>query len=174
MLFDNTVLPEEKLKIAKKIKSIVAVKKSNEQYSVPYKTITSLSEENPSDFATPNSLKVVNNTAERGVALTRRFSEAFTSNEDERQKVFQTDSITVRNINYVDLRDAFTLLSNTAAATQAGLVHVWTPVIFFEQGNNKPFISRPDLQGEIEFYGGSYGTFINNTKRHLLIIPEHR
>lgn len=38
-LFDNTGLPEKKLKIAKIINSIVAVKKSNKYYSVRYKTI---------------------------------------------------------------------------------------------------------------------------------------
>lgn len=124
-LFDDTVLPEEKLKIVEKINRKVAVKKSNKHYSVPYKIIISLTEKSISDFVTPNSLfifkhfnlpyeflntelhtwesnpeyqkcldtfkklKVVNDIAERGVALTEKFNEALTHNEDERQKIFQ-------------------------------------------------------------------------------------
>lgn len=36
------------------------------------------------------NLKEVNDIAERGVALTQKFNEALTYNEDERQKIFQT------------------------------------------------------------------------------------
>lgn len=125
-LFDETVLPDEKLKIVQKINSKVSVKKSSKRYSVPYKTISLLAEKGISDFVTPNSLfifeqfnlpygflntepntwesnldyqqclntfkklKVVNDTAERGVALTENFNAGLTHNEDERQKIFQT------------------------------------------------------------------------------------
>lgn len=41
-------------------------------------------------FDTFKMLKVVNDTAERGVALTESFNDALTHNEDERQKIFQT------------------------------------------------------------------------------------
>lgn len=125
-LFDDTVLPEEKLKIVEKMNSNEVFKKSNKRYSVPYDKISSLADKNISDFVTPNSsfifkqfnlsceflntelhtwesnpdyqkcidtfkkLKVVNDIAERGVALSQKFNEALTHNEDERQKIFQS------------------------------------------------------------------------------------
>lgn len=125
-LFDDTVLPEEKIKMVEKINSNGAFTKSNKHYSVPYNIIFSLADKNISDFVTPGSLfifkqfdlsyeflntevhtwelnldyqkclglfkklKVVNDIAERGVALTQKFNEALTHNEDERQKIFQT------------------------------------------------------------------------------------
>lgn len=125
-LFDNVVLPEEKIKIVEKMNSNMIFEKSNKHYSVPYSIISSLADKNISDFVTPNSsfifkqfdlpygflntevhtwesnpdyqkcletfrkLKVVNDVAERGVALTQKFNEALTHNENERQKIFQT------------------------------------------------------------------------------------
>lgn len=41
-------------------------------------------------YDTFKTLKVVNDTAERGVALAESFNEALTHNEDERQRIFQT------------------------------------------------------------------------------------
>lgn len=89
-----------------KINSQVAVKKPSKRFGVAYEEITSfeLSHEflctHPSlwesnleykrCYDTFKTLKVVNDTAERGVALAESFNEALTHNEDERQRIFQT------------------------------------------------------------------------------------
>lgn len=67
-----------------------------EQFELPYEFLCSdpsLWESNleyKRCYDTFKTLKVVNDTAERGVALAESFYEVLTHNEDERQRIFQT------------------------------------------------------------------------------------